>query len=703
MLHRVLSASPTVYSQRVKNVDVHTGERAVHAALAPFGDGGSPFDLSDLIEPYLSPWSAQFFTGLPTLAMCTLDPKTLLPVATLLLLTTGDRLVSGVQKSGQINLQTAALISRDDPFLRAFRSKPPTAATSLFAAVGVDYNDRRRTKLSGTITGSTVSEVSSGTATEGRVRLDLALHGEEVLGNCPKYIQIMALRPRPNAAVPKTVVDAHADAENPYVYLDQRCRDVINRCSTTYLSTRHISNEDTSAHDVGINHRGGPKGFVRVWDTEVHDASVAATTKVQHLVLPDFSGNRLFQSLGNIQNPGDGVASLLLVDFDTGTTLHVAGAAQNVFGPDATRIMPGVRRLTTIKVEHITLIENSLPVELARPETPSPYNPKVRLLRSELDAGLSAVVGSDLAYASQPVEAKIAHVDILTPTVRRFTLELAQPLAGLRAGGHVVVDCSSLVPPPRYAHMRPDAPRSLNDDYVRTWTVSNAPTAQVAASLDDGSTAVSRLEITVRLKENGAVTPKLFELHQGAQSGASASSVKVLGFGNPTVPPPVASLLHHKRSTPDELDATVHHHLWIAGGVGITPCLAMAAAITSRAAGRGDASHHHHHHHVSVLLALRQGDEALARPLLDVATLIPDTFVSVQIFTSPSSRLGQDNLAAAIASVKQRYGGNDTTDSNTNVATHVFYCGPQSLEKDVRTWAQQTKDVATFYTESFDF
>ena len=46
---------------------------------------------------------------------------------------------------------------------------------------------------------------------------------------------------------------------------------------------------------MGVNHRGGAPGFVRVYEENDGDA---VTT---YLVLPDHSGNRFYQSLGNIE------------------------------------------------------------------------------------------------------------------------------------------------------------------------------------------------------------------------------------------------------------------------------------------------------------------------------------------------------------------------------------------------------------------
>ena len=59
------------------------------------------------------------------------------------------------------------------------------------------------------------------------------------------------------------------------------------------------------------SHRGGASGFVRVDGAD--------------LWWPDYAGNNMFTSMGNIAANPD--AALLFVDFATGATLHLSGTA----------------------------------------------------------------------------------------------------------------------------------------------------------------------------------------------------------------------------------------------------------------------------------------------------------------------------------------------------------------------------------------
>ena len=69
---------------------------------------------------------------------------------------------------------------------------------------------------------------------------------------------------------------------------------------------------DEPTGGVDVSHRGGPPGFVRV------DGDV--------LTIPDFSGNRYFNTLGNLL--GSPRAAVLFLDFAHGDLLHLQGTTE---------------------------------------------------------------------------------------------------------------------------------------------------------------------------------------------------------------------------------------------------------------------------------------------------------------------------------------------------------------------------------------
>ena len=87
-------------------------------------------------------------------------------------------------------------------------------------------------------------------------------------------------------------------------------------------STYHQVSMDT-------NNRGGSRGFVRVLQNDESGTI---------LVYPEFSGNRLYQSLGNLQT--DPLAGFLFPDFDNGDVLYLTCSTDIIVGKDAASLLP---------------------------------------------------------------------------------------------------------------------------------------------------------------------------------------------------------------------------------------------------------------------------------------------------------------------------------------------------------------------------
>jgi len=112
-----------------------------------------------------------------------------------------------------------------------------------------------------------------------------------------------------------------------------------------------------------------------------------------------------------------------------------------------------------------------------------------------------------------------------------------------------------------YSHMRDDDPRSINDDFVRSFTISSPPPP---ADESRGST----FTLTLRKIANGPVTSHLFR--HGLKSNRTTAApfeIPILGFsGSFRFDVPKARKLKH-----DEQAKLVY----VCSGVGITPLLAQ--------------------------------------------------------------------------------------------------------------------------------
>lgn len=90
---------------------------------------------------------------------------------------------------------------------------------------------------------------------------------------------------------------------------------------------------------VDCSMKGGVPGFVRV-------------TAPNEIAWPDYDGNRMYRSLGNImRNPAVG---LLFVKFDAKSTrLRITGRARLDESPEALADLPGAKQLIRVTAEYI--------------------------------------------------------------------------------------------------------------------------------------------------------------------------------------------------------------------------------------------------------------------------------------------------------------------------------------------------------------
>lgn len=94
--------------------------------------------------------------------------------------------------------------------------------------------------------------------------------------------------------------------------LDQHDRDQLSDADTIFLASHH------EEHGTDATHRGGPAGFITVVD----DTTVS---------LPDYVGNGMFQTLGNLLL--DDRIGVLALDFGSGRSLHLTGTGSIVESP----------------------------------------------------------------------------------------------------------------------------------------------------------------------------------------------------------------------------------------------------------------------------------------------------------------------------------------------------------------------------------
>ena len=119
----------------------------------------------------------------------------------------------------------------------------------------------------------------------------------------------------------------------------------IAGADTFFIASRSAQlDQEYSSHGLDVSHRGGLPGFVRV---------VSRT----ELCFPDFSGNLLFNTLGNLEV--DARAGLLFIDFQSGRMLHVIGRTRICWDVPETTRSQGIERLIFLDIECVVNREHA--------------------------------------------------------------------------------------------------------------------------------------------------------------------------------------------------------------------------------------------------------------------------------------------------------------------------------------------------------
>lgn len=143
--------------------------------------------------------------------------------------------------------------------------------------------------------------------------------------------------------------------------------------------------------------------------------------------------------------------------------------------------------------------------------------------------------------------------EVLSPSVARVTFELTSEDGALpdwKAGEAVTLDFSPELDN-GYAHMQDDDPQALNDDHIRTFTVSSPPPTSASGG---------KAELQITFRRKGSATGLLWRYNPRVEL-----TLPVLGFGG----------------TAGFLMGGGGDKVFVAGGVGITPLIAQAPGVLS--------------------------------------------------------------------------------------------------------------------------
>ncbi len=282
----------------------HDGERAIQRSI------GAQERMEEIgrkvVRPYMPDQHRDFFAQLPFVVMGTVD-ETGAPWATL---RTGAPGFMTSPESGTLRLA-----------LPAVPSDPAEAGLDDGAAVGllgIELHTRRRNRVNGRLRRMAPGAYS--------------LTVGESFGNCPQYIHLRDFEWVEEAPCAVTELAA----------LDDRALALIAHAGTFFVASHA---DGAAGRKVDVSHRGGPAGFVR-----------AAADGV--LTVPDYAGNRFFNTLGNMLL--NGRAGLLFVDFEHGHLLQMTGEVEVVLDGAAAARLAGAERLWRFRPRRIVWREKAI-------------------------------------------------------------------------------------------------------------------------------------------------------------------------------------------------------------------------------------------------------------------------------------------------------------------------------------------------------
>ncbi|MAM87835.1 MAG: ferredoxin [unclassified Hahellaceae] len=377
--------TPAPRSKLVGTSPFHIGEQAVQTRLG-VRDVIEPW-ARQVVRPFLPEQHRAFFRQLPFVVAAARD-ATGRPWVTLLAGKPGF-----ISSSDPVSLQIAADVLPGDALQGSL-----TAGAEL-GLLGIELETRRRNRVNGTISAAAGN--------------NLKFRVGQSFGNCPQYITARRCR-----EIEVRPMDRSASR---YKRLTERMRRWIGSATTLFIASGYRGVGQHPAYGMDASHRGGAAGFVMVKDDT-------------RLILPDYSGNNYFNTIGNLV--ADPRVALLFVDFESGSLLQLSGEATIDWGSAEVARHHGAQRLILIDIQQIVQLDGGLPLRWGEPEPHLPLQ-LVRKTKESDDVTSFEFEGLDDAALPAfkpgqylPIELQIENAT--QPVKRTYSLSNAPGDAGYR-------------------------------------------------------------------------------------------------------------------------------------------------------------------------------------------------------------------------------------------------------------------------------
>jgi ferredoxin-NADP reductase/predicted pyridoxine 5'-phosphate oxidase superfamily flavin-nucleotide-binding protein len=313
--------------------------------------------------------------------------------------------------------------------------------------LGIELHTRRRNRVNGHVVASSGQGFS--------VEVD------QSVGNCPQYIQGREFSWVRDAA------DMQPRAIEALSSLDAEALALIERSDTLFIATQAPPKagepDVNSGRGADVSHRGGRPGFVKIEDE-------------RSFLVPDFTGNFFFMTLGNLQlNPRAGV---LFIDFDSGDLLTLTGTAEVVWDREDLKDFDGAERAWRFHVDSGWRLREALPLRWAF-----------------RDLSPNSVITGTWAEAEARRE-----VQRLAQTWRPYRVTRIVDESAVIRSFHLMPADRHVVPPFEAGQHLPIRLRTTaSDELRRTYTISQAPSdAGLRLSVKREGAASSHLHDHVR-------------------------------------------------------------------------------------------------------------------------------------------------------------------------------------------------------------
>jgi len=233
-------------------------------------------------------------------------------------------------------VRVAVSLPSEDPLAAAL-----AADGTAVGMLAIDLANRRRLRVNGWTRAIPAGEGLGGFDVE----------TGEVYGNCQQYIHARETR-RAEDGITGPSLSSPSPHGNSLTADQVRW---VGRADTLFIASLHPE------RGADASHRGGRPGFVRVLDASTLD-------------FPDYPGNRMFNTLGNLA--AHPVAGLLFLDFADGSVLQMTGEATILWDAASLSVWPSAERAVRFRVSEVVERRRALPLRWELRER-SPLTPPV--------------------------------------------------------------------------------------------------------------------------------------------------------------------------------------------------------------------------------------------------------------------------------------------------------------------------------------